>query len=49
MYNSLADYKLAKYDQRQKKKRTYLMLFLAGLLFIVALIVLEIILRLKIN
>lgn len=49
MYNSLADYKLAKYEIRQKKKRTYLMLFLAGLLFIIALIVLEIILGLKIN
>ena len=48
-YNSLADYKLQKYDERQKKKRTYLMLFLAGLLFIVAVIVLEIILRTKIN
>lgn len=49
MYNSLADYKLAKYDQRKTKKRNYLMLFLAGLLFIIALIVLEIILGFKIK
>lgn len=48
-YNSLADYKLQKYDERKTKKRTYLMLFLAGLLFIIAVIVLEIILRLQIN
>lgn len=49
MYNSMADYKIQKYDQRKKKKKTYLMLFLAGLLFIIAVIVLEIILRLQIK
>ena len=48
-YNSLADYKLQKYDQRKTKKATYLMLFLAGLVFIVAIIILEIILKLKIK
>ena len=48
-YNSLADYKLQKYDQRKLKKKTYLMLFLAGLLFILALIILEIILRISLN
>lgn len=48
-YNSLADYKLQKYDQRKLKKKTYLMLFLAGLLFILAVIILEIILRISLN
>ena len=48
-YNSLADYKLQKYDQRKLKKKTYLMLFLAGLLFILVLIILEIILRISLN
>ena len=46
VYNSMADYKLAKYDQRKTKKATYLMLFLDGGLFFIAVIILEIILRL---
>ena len=47
--NSLADYKLQKYDERKKKKKTYLMLFLSGLLFLVAVVVFEIILGLIIK
>ena len=43
VYNSMADYKLAKYDERKKKKMTYLMFFLAGFIFLIGLIVLEII------
>ena len=48
-YNSMADYKLQKYDERQKKKKTYLMLFLSGLLFLLTVVVLEIILGLIIK
>lgn len=44
-YNSLADYKLQKYDQRKTKKATYLMLFLAGGVYLLAVVVLEIILN----
>lgn len=49
VYNSLADYKLEKYDQRKKKNASYLMFFLVGLLFFLAVIVLEIILHTIIN
>lgn len=49
VYNSLADYKLEKYDQRKKKNASYLMFFLVGLLFFLAVIVLEIILHAIIN
>lgn len=49
VYNSLADYKLEKYDQRKKKKASYIMFFLDGLLFFLAVIVLEIILHTIIN
>ncbi len=48
-FNSLADYKLQKYEQRKIKKPTYLMLFLAAILFIIAIVVLEIILNLKVK
>lgn len=44
-YNSLADYKLQKFDERKKKKATYLMLFAAGFVYILAVIILEIILK----
>lgn len=44
-YNSLADYKLQKYDERKTKKATYLMLFLAGGVYLLAVVVLEIILN----
>lgn len=49
VYNSLADYKLEKYDQRKKKNASYVMFFLVGLLFFLAVIVLEIILHTIIN
>ena len=44
-YNNMADYKLAKYDQRKTKKATYLMLFLAGLVYLVAVLIMDIILH----
>ena len=44
-YNSLADYKLQKYDERKTKKATYLMLFLAGGVYLLAVVILEIILN----
>lgn len=44
-YNSLSDYKIAKYDSRKNKKPTQLMFFLSGLIFILAVVVLEIILH----
>lgn len=44
-YNSLADYRIQKYDERKNKKKTYLMLFLAGAVYALAIVILEIILR----
>ena len=44
-HNSMADYKLQKYDERKTKKRTYLAIFLAGLIFFFAAIILMVILE----
>jgi len=48
-YNSMADYKMAKYEIRSKKKPTFLAMMAVGMLFIIACIVLEIIYRQNIN